>query len=66
MLWLGAGPAAVIVAGTIAAASFNALTVPALFHALRLDQRIASWPLTLAVADTTSIALSFALARWLL
>ncbi len=70
VLWLGAGPAALIVAGTIvftiAAACFYGLTIPALFHALKLDPKIASGPLTLAVADITSIALYFALARWLL
>jgi magnesium transporter len=70
VLWLGPGPAALIVAATIvlsvAAACFYGLTIPALFHALRLDPRIASGPLTLAVADITSIALYFGLASRLL
>jgi magnesium transporter len=70
VLWLGLGPAALIVAATIglrvAAACFYGLTIPALFHALRLDPRIASGPLTLAVADITSIALYFGLASRLL
>lgn len=70
VLWLGSSPAAWIVAGTIlltiAAACFYGLTIPTLFHALKLDPRIASGPLTLAVADITSIALYFALASRLL
>nr|WP_256438931.1 magnesium transporter [Synechococcus sp. CCY 9618] len=70
MLWLGMGPAALIVAATIvlsvAAACFYGLTIPALFHALRIDPKIASGPLTLAVADITSIALYFGLASRLL
>ena len=70
VLWLGPGPAALIVAATIvlsvAAACFYGLTIPALLHALRLDPRIASGPLTLAVADITAIALYFGLASRLL
>lgn len=70
VLWLGAGPAALIVAIAIvlsvAAACFYGLTIPALFHALRIDPKIASGPLTLAVADITSIALYFGLASRLL
>jgi magnesium transporter len=70
VLWLGMGPAALIVAATIvltvAAACFYGLTIPALFHALRIDPKIASGPLTLAMADVTSIALYFGLASRLL
>ena len=40
--------------------------MPALLHALRLDPKIASGPVTLAVADVLTLLFYFSLASWLL
>ena len=63
--WRGAMvPALVIGASiglTLVAACFYGLSVPALLHKLRLDPKIAAGPLTLALADVTTILVYFTL-----
>jgi magnesium transporter len=62
-------PALVIAGGIFGAllfASFAGVSVPALLHRLRLDLRVASGPLTLALTDIGTITIYFALAAALL
>lgn len=54
------------IAGSMVIANLTGLTVPALLHALRLDPKIASGPLTLAGADILTLLLYFSLASWFL
>jgi magnesium transporter len=70
ILWRGEGRAAgVIAAGILAAllaASFMGVSIPTLLHRLRLDLRVASGPVTLALTDIATIAIYFSLAALLL
>jgi magnesium transporter len=62
-------PALVIAGGIFGAllfACFAGVSVPALLHRLRLDLRVASGPLTLALTDIGTITIYFALAAALL
>ncbi len=68
--WHGPGPAtwaigAAIVLDVLAACVIG-LIVPALLHALRLDLKLAAGPLTLALADLSTIAIYFSTASLLL
>ena len=69
-LWRGDGRSAgVIAAGILAAllmASFMGVSIPTLLHRLRLDLRVASGPVTLALTDIATIAIYFSLAALLL
>lgn len=69
-VWRGLGlPATAIGASimlTICAASFIGLTVPSLLHRLNLDLKIAAGPVTLAIADITTLLIYFSLAAVLL
>jgi magnesium transporter len=62
-------PAAVIAGGILGAllfACFVGVSVPALLHRLRLDLRVASGPVTLALTDIGTITIYFSLAAALL
>ncbi|HEX42947.1 MAG TPA: magnesium transporter [Phycisphaerales bacterium] len=69
-LWHGAGPAALVISGSILlvilASAFWGLTVPASLHILRLDPKIAAGPVTLALADLGTIVIYFSVAAMLL
>lgn len=69
-LWRSEGAAALAIGGsltlTLCAAVFFGLSIPSLLHKLRLDMRIASGPLTLALTDISTILIYFSLARALL
>lgn len=64
-LWRGAPGPALVIGGSIClsllAACFFGLTIPSLLHTLRLDPKIAAGPLTLALADVTTILVYFTL-----
>jgi magnesium transporter len=68
--WLDAGwPATVIGASILTSlvmACLLGLSIPALLHALRLDPKIAAGPLTLALADLSTLLFYLSIARWLL
>lgn len=70
ILWRGDGQAGAIIAlgifGSLMMASFLGVSVPALLHKLRLDVRVASGPLTLALADICTITVYFSLAALIL
>ena len=62
-------PAAVIAAGVLAAlliACFLGVSIPTLLHRLRLDLRVASGPVTLAMTDIFTITVYFSLAALIL
>jgi magnesium transporter len=65
-LWRGGLLFAGIIGGSIVlslgAAGFFGLTVPTLLHALRLDPKIAAGPVTLALADITTVLIYFSVA----
>jgi magnesium transporter len=69
-LWQGAGPAplaiGLAIVGAVLTACLLGLAVPALLHALRLDLKLAAGPLTLALADLSTIAIYFTTAAALL
>lgn len=69
-LWRGEGIAALVIGAspllTLCAAVFLGLSVPSLLHKLKLDMRIAAGPLTLALADISTILIYFSLANVLL
>lgn len=69
-VWHGDAMATVVVGASIwlalVFAGLIGLAVPTLLHALKLDPRVASGPLTLALADLTTLAIYFNLATWLL
>jgi len=59
----------VIASGIMASlllACFIGVSIPALLHKLKLDLRVASGPLTLALADICTIASYFSLAAFIL
>lgn len=68
--WRGAGPEAAVIGGSIAvtilAASLIGLTVPAAIHAVRLDPKVSSGPITLALTDLFTITAYLGLATVLL
>lgn len=68
--WRGEGIAALTIGAsimmTLCAAVFFGLSIPSLLHKLKLDMRIASGPLTLALTDMSTILIYFSLARALL
>jgi len=68
--WRGAGWPALVIGSSILSSLFMAcllgLSIPSLLHALRLDPKIAAGPLTLALADVTTLLLYFSIANWLL
>jgi magnesium transporter len=70
MLWRGDGTAALAIGGSISIAmvlaSMLGLIVPSVLHALRLDPRVASGPVTLAMADLGTLGVYFNVARVLL
>jgi len=65
-LWRGEALAALVIGSgismSICMACFFGLSVPALLHALKLDPKIASGPVTLALADIFTILFYFSLA----
>lgn len=69
-VWRGTGLAAVAIGAsillTLCAACFFGLTVPVLLHALKLDLKIAAGPVTLAVADISTLLFYLGLASLLL
>lgn len=69
-IWRGAQMAAVTIGGSIllviCVSCFIGLTIPTVVHALRLDPKIAAGPLTLAMADLSTILIYFSLATMLL
>lgn len=69
-LWRGVTWPAVVIGGgiilSISAASVIGLSVPTLLHALRLDPKIASGPISLALADILTLLFYFSLASFLL
>lgn len=67
-LWRSSALVAAVVGGSIflslgAACAFG-LSIPTLLHTLKLDPRIAAGPLTLALADITTLFFYFNLARF--
>jgi magnesium transporter len=50
----------------LCAAVFFGLSIPSLLHRLKLDMRVASGPLTLALTDISTILIYFSLAEALL
>ncbi len=68
--WMGAGMPAVVIAVaiicSICSASVIGLSIPTLLHALKLDPKIAAGPVTLAIADITTLLIFFALGSTLL
>jgi magnesium transporter len=69
-LWRSEGAAAVVIGAsimlTLCAGVFSGLSIPSLLHKLKLDMRIASGPLTLALTDISTILIYFTLAKVLL
>ena len=69
-LWRGAALPAWSIGGSIVliicSACFWGLSIPSLMHALRLDLRIASGPVTLAITDICTVLLYLGLASMLL
>jgi magnesium transporter len=70
LLWKRDGVAALVIAGGILGSLLMGcvigVCIPALVHRLKLDLRIASGPLTLALTDICTIAIYFSLATVLL
>jgi magnesium transporter len=69
-LWSGSGWTAVSIGSSvflaIGAACLWGLSIPTLLHALRLDPKIAAGPVTLAIADISTILFYFSVAAALL
>jgi magnesium transporter len=69
-LWRDAGLPALVIGGgimlSICSACALGLSVPTVLHALRLDPKIASGPVTLALADIMTLLFYFTLGRLLL
>jgi len=69
-VWRGTGLTGLSIGGSIllalCAACFFGLSVPALLHALRLDPKIASGPVTLALTDICTLLFYLGLAAFLL
>lgn len=65
-VWLGAGSVAVVLGLAIplavATGCVVGLSVPTALHALRLDPKVASGPVALAVADVCTVAIYFSIA----
>ncbi len=70
ILWKGDIRAGAVIAGgifgSLMTACFLGVSVPAFFHRLRLDMRVASGPLTLALADICTVVVYFSLAAFIL
>lgn len=70
LLWRGEEVAAFAIGSsimlTLSTASFFGLSIPTLMHKLKLDVKIASGPLTLALTDISTILIYFSLAKMLL
>lgn len=70
LAWKHNPAAGVVIAGgiliSLLMASFLGVSIPVLLHRLRLDLRVASGPVTLAVADVCTIAIYFSLAGLIL
>lgn len=70
IVWRGDGPAGMVIAlgifASLMLACFLGVSVPALLHRSRLDIRVASGPLTLALADICTIIVYFSLATLVL
>lgn len=68
--WRGTGLEGFVIGASIflalCAACFFGLTVPSVLHALKLDPKIAAGPLTLALADLTTVLVYFSVAALLL
>ncbi len=69
-LWRGEGMVALVLCGslvlTVSAAGLFGLSFPALLHTLRLDPKIASGPIALAITDICTVLVYFGLATLLL
>ncbi|HOW56404.1 MAG TPA: magnesium transporter [Smithellaceae bacterium] len=69
-IWKGETAAGIVIASGIMAslmlAGFIGVSVPAILHKLRLDLRVASGPVTLALADICTILSYFSLAAFFL
>jgi magnesium transporter len=67
LLWKGEMSEALVIgssiAGAIVSAALLGLSLPSFLHALRLDLRIAAGPLTLAMADVSTLLIYFTLAK---
>ncbi len=70
LIWQRNLPAGMVIAGgillSLMLASFLGVSIPTLLHRLRLDLRVASGPLTLALADIGTITVYFSLAALIL
>jgi magnesium transporter len=68
--WRGETMAAIVIGLSImlilCAAVFFGLSIPSLLHRLKLDMRVASGPLTLALTDISTVLIYFSLAEALL
>lgn len=69
-IWRGVVPAALTIGGSIVLsllfACFLGLSVPVVLHVLRLDLKIASGPMTLALADIFTVVVYFTMAALVL
>lgn len=70
MIWQGSLLIAAVIGGSIVlsltVACLIGLTIPAMLHLMKLDLKIASGPLTLALADIFTIIIYFGIAAYLL
>ena len=70
LLWQQAQLPALVIGASVTFCLFTAcvtgLSVPTLLHALKLDPKIASGPLTLAIADIFTLLFYFSLAKFVL
>ncbi len=70
LAWQGFSPAVPAIGGSIVASIFSAcvigLTVPSIIHALKLDPKISAGPITLALADISTLAIYFTIASLVL
>ena len=69
-IWRGVGLPAAVIGGSVAlslcTSCFFGLSIPTLLHALRLDPKIASGPITLALADVLTLLIYLNLGKLLL
>lgn len=69
-IWRGDAPASLVIGAgillSLILAGFIGVSVPSLLHKLRLDLRVASGPVTLALADICTIGAYFSLATFIL
>jgi len=67
LIWRGQVTPAGVIGGTIAGglviACATGFSVPSILHALKLDPKIAAGPITLAIADLSTLLLYFSLAK---